>query len=251
MDDNITTEVSTVNDTGTNDVGQSPIVNDGEQPTIQNDGEQDPKIGETPEIKPEKDFFDGDKQSKAFSARLNKAKEKITEQYEPYTKIIKIAAKQQGMSVEEYLKEAQELLKDEDEFREDAPKSEKDLLIEQLMQERQEKEFAEQWNNQSKALLQINKDISIEDISDEMLMESQDKNIPLQYLYAYKMLTENRENFEKNIRESAISDYTKVNKTTGSLTSQKTNIGSQKVSEMNSKDFNLYLEKIKRGEIKV
>lgn len=190
---------------------------------------------------------EGEKFAKAFSKRLNKEREKLNKEYEPLKKVVGLAAKQFNMTEEEYIKS---ILEDYGE--EETPikeKDEKDILIEELLAEKKEKEMAKEWETTIKALQGIDKDISIDNITDDMLIESDEKKIPLQYIYAYSMLTEGREAFEKAIEDKLMAKINKVNNSTaGSLTSSKVNHQSQSISSMSSKDFEALKERVKRGE---
>lgn len=194
-------------------------------------------------------FNDGDKFAKAFSKRFNKEKEKLTKEYEPFKKVVSIAAKQFGMSEEEYI---QSIMTDYAEDFKDKPKTpekdERDTLIEELLAEKKEKEIAQQWEKQARALQEIDARVSMESITDEMLSLSEEKGIPLEYIYAFEMLTSNREQFEKEIEEKLMAKINKVNKTAGSLTGNQVSQQTPSVNSMSAKDFNDLKERVKRGE---
>lgn len=195
------------------------------------------------------DFTDGSKFAKAFSKRLNAEKEKLTKQYANHVKVIEMAAKNFDMTPDEYIKSILEDSTNNEDNVSTEEKSEKDLLIEELLKEKKEKELAEEWENQANLLKEIDKDISIDKISDEMFELSQNKNIPLHFIYAYEMLTKNKEEFTKQIREQAIAEFQKVNKTTGSLSSGAVVQETPSISSMNAKDFKELKERVMRGEV--
>ena len=83
-------------------------------------------------------FDDGEKFAKAFSKRLNKEKEKLNKEYEPFKKVVGLAAKQFGMSEEDYIKSILEDYGDEAETK-PTQRDERDILIEELLNEKREK----------------------------------------------------------------------------------------------------------------
>lgn len=189
---------------------------------------------------------DGEKFAKAFSKRLNKEKEKLSKEYEPFKKVVSLAAKQFNMTEEEYISS---ILADYGE--EEIPtkeKDEKDLLIEELLAEKKEKEVAQEWERQIKALQSIDKDITIDKITDDMLVLADEKKIPLEYIYAFEMLTTSRKDFEKTIEDKIMAKINKVNNTAGSMTSGKVETPSPSISSMSAKDFETLKERVKRGE---
>lgn len=192
-------------------------------------------------------FDDGEKFAKAFSKRLNKEKEKLSKEYEPFKKVVGLAAKQFGMSEEDYIKSILEDYGDEAETK-PTQRDERDILIEELLNEKREKEVAQEWERQAKALQAIDSTVSMEKITDEMLALADEKKIPLEYVYAYSMLTEQREAFEKAIEDKVMAKINKANKTAGSLTSGKVDTATPSISSMSSKDFEALKERVKRGE---
>ena len=192
-------------------------------------------------------FDDGEKFAKAFSKRLNKEKEKLSKEYEPFKKVVGLAAKQFGMSEEDYIKSILEDYGDEAETK-PTQRDERDILIEELLNEKREKEVAQEWERQAKALQAIDSTVSMEKITDEMLQLADEKKIPLEYVYAYSMLTEQREAFEKAIEDKVMAKINKANKTAGSLTSGKVDTATPSISSMSSKDFEALKERVKRGE---
>lgn len=192
-------------------------------------------------------FNDGEKFAKAFSKRLNKEKEKLSKEYEPFKKVVGLAAKQFGMSEEDYIKSILEDYGDEAETK-PTQRDERDILIEELLNEKREKEVAQEWERQAKALQAIDSTVSMDKITDEMLALADEKKIPLEYVYAYEMLTSGRESFEKAIEEKIIAKINKVNNTAGSLTSGKVDTATPSISSMSSKDFEALKERVKRGE---
>lgn len=189
---------------------------------------------------------DGEKFAKAFSKRLNKEREKLSKEYEPFKKVVSLAAKQFNMSEEEYI---QSILEDYGDDDSSYVKDEKDLLIEELLAEKKEKETTREWERQIKALQSIDKDLTIDKITDDMLVLADEKKIPLEYIYAYEMLTNNRESFEKAIEDKIMAKINKVNSSSaGSLTSNKVEAKAQSISSMSAKDFEALKERVKRGE---
>ena len=192
-------------------------------------------------------FDDGEKFAKAFSKRLNKEKEKLSKEYEPFKKVVGLAAKQFGMSEEDYIKSILEDYGDEAETK-PTQRDERDILIEELLNEKREKEVAQEWERQAKALQAIDSNVSMDKITDDMLALADEKKIPLEYVYAYSMLTEQREAFEKAIEDKVMAKINKANRTAGSLISGKVDTATPSISSMSSKDFEALKERVKRGE---
>ena len=192
-------------------------------------------------------FDDGEKFAKAFSKRLNKEKEKLNKEYEPFKKVVGLAAKQFGMSEEDYIKSILEDYGDEAETK-PTQRDERDILIEELLNEKREKEVAQEWERQAKALQAIDSTVSMEKITDDMLALADEKKIPLEYVYAYSILTEQREAFEKAIEDKVMAKINKANRSAGSLTSGKVDTATPSISSMSSKDFEALKERVKRGE---
>lgn len=191
---------------------------------------------------------DGEKFAKAFSKRLNKEKEKLSKEFEPFKKVVSLAAKQFNMSEEEYIKSILEDYGDDEDLT-PKEKDEKDLLIEELLNEKREKEVAREWERQIKALQDIDKDITIDKITDDMLILADEKKIPLEYIYAHEMLTNGRKDFEKAIEDKIMAKINKVNSSSaGSMTSSKVESKAPSINTMSSKDFEALKERVKRGE---
>lgn len=210
----------------------------------QSDGDVDNASGQQQTEK----FDDGEKFAKAFSKRLNKEKEKLSKEYEPFKRVVSLAAKQFNMTEEEYIQSIISDYGDDDDTSTRKEKDEKDILIEELLAEKREKEIAQEWERQAKALQKIDSTVSMEKITDEMLSMADEKKIPLEYIYAYEMLTSGRESFEKAIEEKIMAKINKVNNTAGSLTSGKVETQTPSINSMSAKDFNELKERVKRGE---
>lgn len=243
-ENNITTVDSAVSEQPS-----EPTVNGVEETTGQAiEGQSESNVDNTSEQNENgnADIDDGEKFAKAFSKRLNKEREKLSKEYEPFKKVVALAAKQFNMSEEDYI---QSILTDYgDEELTPAEKDEKDLLIEELLAEKKEKEVAKEWERQIKALQGIDKDITIDKITDDMLVLADEKKIPLEYIYAYEMLSTNRESFEKAIEDKIMAKINKVNTSAGSLTSGKVETQTPSISSMSAKDFEALKERVKRGE---
>lgn len=193
-------------------------------------------------------FDDGERFAKAFSKRLNREKDKLTKEYEPFKKVVGLAAKQFGMSEEDYIQSILADYGDEEATNTPTARDERDILIEELLNEKREKEVAQEWERQAKALQAIDSNVSMDKITDEMLQAADKKKIPLEYIYAYSMLTEQRESFEKAIEDKVISKINQANKTAGSLTSSRVETSAPSINSMSSKDFEALKERVKRGE---
>lgn len=193
-------------------------------------------------------FDDGDRVAKAFSKRLNKEKEKLSKEYEPFKRVVGLAAKQFGMSEEEYIQSILTDYGDDNSTATEKVKDERDILIEELLAEKREKEVAQEWERQAKALQKIDAEVSMDKITDEMLSLADEKKIPLEYIYAFEMLTSGREAFEKAIETKIMAKINKVNTTAGSLNSSQIQAQSQSINSMSAKDFAELKERVKRGE---
>ena len=195
------------------------------------------------------DGFDGDKYAKAFSKRLNKEREKITAQYANHSRVIELAAKQFGMTAEDYINTVLKEYGATEDAKEEV-KTEKDILLEELLNEKREKEIASEWNRQANALREINENVSIDEITDDMFQMAYDKNIPLEYVYAHHLLTAGRDSFTNSIKEQVMKNIEKVNKTAGSMSSNSVNTQAKSINSMNAKEFDDFKERVKRGEIR-
>lgn len=247
--------VNAVDNTNTNDTispSQTETLQTGTE-TLQNTETENLQDNNAQEGKD--DGLDGDKYAKAFSKRLNKEKEKIQAQYANHNRVIEIAAKQFDMTAEEYINSILEQYSDDTntdkkESKNDEPKSEKDILLEELLNEKREKELASEWNRQAQALKEINENISIDDISDDMFQLAYDKNIPLEYIYAHHMLTAKREDFTNSIKKEVMKNIEKVNKTAGSMKSGAVSTNPKGVGSMSASEFAEFKERVKRGEVR-
>ena len=193
-------------------------------------------------------FDDGDRVAKAFSKRLNKEKEKLSKEYEPFKRVVSLAAKQFNMTEEEYIQSILTDYGDDNSTATEKVKDERDILIEELLAEKREKEIASEWERQAKALQKIDAEVSMDKITDEMLSLADEKKIPLEYIYAFEMLTSGREAFEKAIETKIMAKINKVNTTAGSLNSSQIQAQPQSINSMSAKDFEALKERVKRGE---
>lgn len=246
MENNTTTDVNSTVETPT-DATVNAVDNTDVTATT---GPSENTVDNTVEQNQTYKFDDGDKFAKAFSKRLNKEKEKLSKEYEPFKKVVGLAAKQFGMTESEYIESilsdyADETVKMTDS---DAKKDEKDILIEELLAEKREKEIAAEWERQAKALQKIDSNVSMDKITDDMLSLADEKKIPLEYVYAYEMLTSNRGDFEKAIEDKIMAKINKVNTTSGSLTSGRVETATPSINNMSAKDFAALKERVKRGE---
>lgn len=253
MEENINVESNTV-------VADSTVsTNNQEGTSVEPSSTQETKV----ETKQD-DFLAGEKMAKAFSSRLNKEKEKLAKQlseeletkyknqyanFDTYKKVVEMASKEFDMSEVDYLKSLG-LTPSEIKEATNTPKSEKDLLLEQLLEEKKAKEVENNWNTQIEELKKINPDLKADDISDEMLSIHQEKNIPLAYIYAFNQLTSGKQGMVEKLKTEILKDIQKANISSGTLTSQTVTPTTKSVKDMSSKEFAELKEKIKKGEIK-
>lgn len=200
-----------------------------------------------------------DRFEKAFAARLAKERTKleseIAKKYSKHDYVLKMAAAENDITVDEYLDSLESQYKEKElsaipkEFRDDVLWARERRLNES--QEDREKRIKEEetqrWLDETKSLLQAFPDIkSINDIPDEVMTWRVKDNVPLEYAYAKYALGKERTKIEQEtLRKLKETEAAAVPSMASSSTDTKL-----KISAMDDADFEKLMEEVKQGKRK-
>lgn len=179
---------------------------------------------------------------------------KAAEQYQPYVEVIEQVASQYGMTAEQYLQainQQRQQAEMQQAYNGLDPQTQE--LVQWIREEKMRTENSRRAEEESKAFTSEVKELMEEfpglepkDIPDVVYEYKIKNNVPLVFAYSRYALGKERQNIE----QQTLSNLEKNKRASvGSLNNPSVDM-KQNISNMNSKDFNSLIEKVKRGEVK-